>query len=465
MDTSRPHIVILGAGFAGLWAMRRFFEEPVEVTVIDRNNYHTFLPLLYQVGAAELEPEQIAFPIRSLIRKRSNTRYIRSEIREIDFRGRFLVCNGRQVPFDYCILGIGTTTNFFGVSGAEDLAFSLKTLDEAVVIRNHILSCFERASHCLDQAQKEKLLTFVVVGAGATGIEFAGALMELVKGPLRKDFPSLNRETRVILVEGLGRILPIMPQELGEYALKKLTRMGVEARLRTTVERISPEGIHLPGGETIPSETVLWTAGISGPSVVSRWGLPMGPGNRVLVRPSLQVQGLERVFAVGDLAYLEQEGAPLPQVAPVAVQQGRFAAENILRQIRGERSQPFVYRDRGAMVTIGRNAAVARVGSRNIRGLVAWLAWLFIHISNLIGIRNRVFVMVNWAWDYFFFERAVRLIMPSCCDSPSAARCRIRGQRSVDRAEGRMAEGQGATGLSGGNKGIGPRAPGNREEC
>jgi NADH:ubiquinone reductase (H+-translocating) len=435
MNTTRPHVVILGAGFAGLWAMRRLFDEPVEVTVIDRNNYHTFLPLLYQVGAAELEPEQIAFPIRSLIRKQNNTRYIRSNVDHIDFRNRTLDCNGRAVHFDYCVLGLGTTTNFFGVPGAEELAFSLKTLDEGIVIRNHILSCFERASHCVDRVQKKKLLTFVVVGAGATGIEFAGALMELVKGPMRKDFPEFSpSEMRVILVEGLDRILPIMPQELGEYTRSKLERMGVEVRLGATVERISPEGVHLLGGETIPSETVLWTAGISGPGVVARWGLPIGPGHRVLVEPTLQVKGLERVFVAGDLAYLVQDGAPLPQVAPVAVQQGRAAAENILHHLRGEELQGFAYKDRGAMVTIGRNTAVARIGGRNIRGLIAWLAWLFIHISNLIGIRNRIFVLVNWAWDYFFFERAVRLIMPSCCDSPSAAQCWIRAARSEKQA-------------------------------
>jgi NADH:ubiquinone reductase (H+-translocating) len=414
MGSAREHVVILGAGFAGLWAMRRLFSEPVEVTVVDRNNYHTFLPLLYQVGAAELEPEQIAFPIRTLIRKRANTRFVRSEVSELDIGKRVMLCNGRTVGFDYCILGIGTTTNFLGVPGARELAFSLKTLDEGVAIRNHILSCFERASHCVDQVERERLLTFVVVGAGATGIEFAGALMELIKGPLRKDFPELPlRQIRVVLLEGSETILPIMPRDLAEYTSRKLARMGVEVRVGAAVERISLEGVHLRAGGIVHSETVLWTAGISGPGVIARWGLPIGPGNRVMVAPTLQVQGEERVFAVGDLAYLVHDGAPLPQVAPVAVQQGVSAAENILRHIRGEELRGFTYRDRGTMVTIGRNVAVARIAGRSFRGLPAWLAWLFIHIWNLMGIRNRVFVMINWAWDYFFFERAVRLIMPS----------------------------------------------------
>lgn len=424
---NRPGVVIIGAGFAGLWAARALAREAVSVTVIDRNNYHTFLPLLYQVGAAEIEPEQIAYPIRTLVRSRGNVRYLRGEIGSLDLADRSLTVHGQRLSFDYALIAAGSVTNFYGVPGAEAFAFTLKTLDDSMILRNHILTCFERASYCADEARKRSLLTFVIVGGGPTGIEFAGALAELVKGPLRKDFAAQPLGTvRVVLVEAADRVLGMLDERLSAYTRDTLGRRGVEVMVSTQVREISAAGVTLGDGRLLPSETVLWTAGVKGGALAEALAVPLGGGNRVRVLPTLQLPGHETVYAAGDIVYFEHGGAPLPQIAPVAVQQGRHAAENIARQIRGAAPREFSYRDKGAMVTIGRNSAVARIGTTNLDGFFAWLVWLVIHIMNLIGFRNKLLVIINWAWDYLFFERAVRLILPSCCDDPAAEGCRYR---------------------------------------
>ncbi|MFW6324924.1 MAG: NAD(P)/FAD-dependent oxidoreductase [Desulfovibrionales bacterium] len=432
-----PHILIIGAGFAGLWATRTLRDKNVRVTIIDRNNFHTFLPLLYQVGAAELEPEQIAYPIRTLIRNRPQIGYIRAEVKSLDCGNRKALCNDQWIEFDYCLLAMGTITNYFGVPGAEKWSFPLKSLDDGIFLRNHILSCFEQASTCRSREEQKSLLTFVVVGGGSTGIEFAGAVQELLKGPLKKDYAGLSpKDMRVVLVESTGSVLNMMPEGLRAYALRKLRRMDVDVRLHARVERVTEEGISFADGQNLKSRTVIWTAGVSGPEILQKWDLPLGPGRRILSRPSLQVQGMEHVFVAGDLCFLAQDGVPLPQLAPVAVQQGRTAARNMLQLIQGREPIPFTYKDRGTMVTIGRNAAVARIGRKDFKGFFAWFLWLAIHIMNLIGFRNRIFVMINWAWDYFFFERAARMIIPACCSSPGVWSCfRRRFLRKAGREE------------------------------
>ena len=411
---SRPRVVVVGAGFGGLWAARALSRSPADVLLIDRNNYHTFLPLLYQVAAAELEPGDIVYPVRSILRGLPNADFALAEVRRIDFSERLVYLDGRAVAYDYLIIAAGSASHFFGVAGGPEFAFPLKTLDQGIRLRNHILRCFEGAAHNPDPAERRRLLTFVIVGGGPTGVEFAGALSELLRRPLTRDYPRINfEEARVILLETAESLLPGFPDRLRAYAQDHLRRMGVEVRVRATVSQITPQATHLKDGLLMPTETVVWTAGVRGVPQAETWGLPTGRGGRVATLPTLQVAGHPEVYVVGDLAYLEEAGRPLPMVAPVAIQQGRFAAENIARQIEGREPLSFRYRDRGTMVTIGRNAAVAQLGGRSFTGFPAWLIWLSVHLFNLIGFRNRLIVLINWAWDYFLYERAVRLILPA----------------------------------------------------
>jgi NADH:ubiquinone reductase (H+-translocating) len=419
---SRPRIVVAGAGFAGLWAVQRLEHEPVDVILLDRNNYHTFLPLLYQVAAAELGPTDIAYPIRSVIRGARNVTFRMALLDHVDLERKLLIAGGETLGYDHLLLAMGATTHYFGVPGAAEHAFPLRTMDEAVPLRHHVLGRFEAASREEDRSRRRQLLTFTIVGAGPTGVEFSGALAELVHGPLRKDYPMLDmNQVRIILVEALDRVLQGMPDTLASYAQDRLEKRSVEVRLGTPVSRVEAGRVTLEGGEVIQSDTVVWTGGVKGAPGPAGWGLPMGPGGRVRVEPSLSVEGVPGVWCAGDLAFLEHEGEPLPGVAPVALQQGTLAARNMLRTLRGEPLRDFRYRDPGMLAVIGRNAAVARVAGRNFRGFPAWVLWLVVHVAKLIGFRNRVLVLVNWAWNYLFFDRAVRLILPYARSTPRGA--------------------------------------------
>jgi NADH:quinone reductase (non-electrogenic) len=412
--SNRPRVVIVGAGFGGLWAARALAHFPVDVLLIDRNNYHTFLPLLYQVAAAELGPEDIVYPIRSILRRLPNADFALAEVSKIDFRARRVETDGTSIPYDYLILAAGSTTHFFGVPGGAEHAFTLKTLEQGIRLRNHILTCFERAAKSGNAEARRRLLTVVIVGGGPTGVEFAGALAELLHRPLVRDFPRLDfREARVVLLEAAESLLPGLPERLRAYALARLRRMGVEVLLKAAVDRVTAQAAYLKDGSVLPSETVVWTAGVRGHPLAETWGLPTVRSGRVATLPTLQVQGQAEIYVIGDLANFEEDGRPLPMIAPVAIQQGRAAAENIKRQVSGQAPLPFHYRDRGAMATIGRNAAVAYLAGRAFTGFPAWLIWLGVHLFNLIGFRNRIIVLINWAWDYFLYERAVRLVLPS----------------------------------------------------
>lgn len=410
----RPRVVVVGAGFGGLWAVRGLQNRPVDVVLLDRNNYHTFFPLLYQVAAAELGPTDIAHPIRSIFRRARNVSVRMAAMTGLDADGRRVLTDGGPIEYDYLVLALGSESNFFGVPGAAEHAFPLRWMSDAIPLRHHVLTRFEAASVVPPQRRTD-LLTFAVVGGGPTGVEYAGALSELVFGPLLRDFPQVSAsDVRIELIEASDSLLRGMPAKLAEYAGGRLERRRVVVRLNTTVEEVEAHGVRLSGGEWLGTDTVVWSAGVQGEPRAAAWGLPVARGGRVPVSPSLALGDRPEVFVIGDLAYLEDaQGHPLPQVAQVAVQQGRRVARNILRAVSGREPEAFRYRDPGMLAVIGRNAAVADVFGFAFKGLTAWVLWLGIHISWLIGFRNRALVLLNWGWNYVFFRRAVRLILPT----------------------------------------------------
>jgi NADH dehydrogenase len=407
----KPTVVIVGAGFGGLRAARALRRAPVNVVLVDRNNYHLFQPLLYQVATAGLEPEQIAKPVRAILRGQRNLDFRMTEVTGADLAARRLETTSGPVPYDYLILALGGETNFFGLDSVARHGFGLKDIPDAVAIRNHVLTCFEQAMLEADPEQRRARLTFVVVGGGPTGVEMAGALSELIRLVLVKDYPRLNiKDVRVLLLEATDRVLGTMPERLREAAGATLWRKHVEVRFGATVADFDGARVHLKSGEVIPAHTVIWAAGAKAAGMTTRLGLPTARQGRVVVEPTLQVPGHPEIFLVGDAAYLEAEGEPLPMVAPVAIQMAETAARNVRHALRGRPAEPFRYRDPGSLATIGRNAAVAHIFGLQFKGFLAWVMWLVVHIIQLIGFRNKLFVLLNWAWDYFFYERAVRLI-------------------------------------------------------
>jgi NADH:quinone reductase (non-electrogenic) len=410
---NRPRVVIVGAGFGGMRAARALRRAAVDVLLIDRHNYHLFQPLLYQVATAGLEPEQIAKPVRAILRGQQNLEFRMAEVRGADFAARRLDTDSGSVPYDYLILALGGETNFFGLEGVATHGIGLKDIPEAVAIRNAILSCFEHAVLEPDAERRRALLTFLVVGGGPTGVEMAGALSELIRLVLVKDYPRLNiKDVRVLLLEATDRLLGTMPPRLREAAAETLWRKHVEVRFGAAVEDFDGNRVRLKGGEVIPARTLIWAAGVRAAALGQELGLATARQGRVRVEPTLQVPGRPEVYVVGDSAYLEADGQPLPMMAPVAIQQAETAALNILRTLRGEPVRPFRYRDPGSLATIGRNAAVAYIGGFGFTGFPAWVVWLVVHLIQLIGFRNKLFVLLNWAWDYFFYERGARLITP-----------------------------------------------------
>ncbi|GIU92338.1 MAG: pyridine nucleotide-disulfide oxidoreductase [Acidimicrobiia bacterium] len=405
----RPRVVVVGAGFAGLSAAKALAPHPVDVTLIDRHNHHTFFPLLYQVAAAELQPGDVAYPIRAIVRRMGNVDFRMGTVRRVDPGGRRIDVDGNWMPYDHLILAVGSVTNWFGIPGAEEHAWPLRTLDQAVALRNHILRCFERSTWNVARRTADR--TVVVVGGGPTGVELAGALAELIRGPLGGDIPGLD-DARVILLEAGGDLLPTYPPRLRSYALTRLRRMGVEVRVDSPVAEVSEHGARLETGGTVEASTVVWTAGVGGPPDLAVWGLPTGRGGRVEVRPDLSVVGAEGVWVVGDAAL--PVGVDAPMVAPNAQQQGSRVAENVMRTLQGLPTVPYRYRDLGQMAVIGRNAAVVDLFGRiRLRGFLAWTIWLGLHLLKLVGFRNRLAAMISWAGDYLVGDRAARLIIPS----------------------------------------------------
>jgi NADH dehydrogenase len=410
-DRELPRVVIVGAGFGGLRAARELASAPVRVTLVDQRNYHLFQPLLYQVATSMLPPESIAYPVRTILRRQENLEFRLARVESIDFEKRELATSEGAIGYDFLVLAVGGRTNFFGLESVAQHGFGLKDLDEAVNVRNQILRSFELAMQEPSAERRRAHLTFVVVGGGPTGVESAGALSELVRVVLAKDYPALEiKDVRVILLEATHALLAALPEKLREATAQRLWKKYVEVRFGAQVIEYDGECVRLAGGEVIPARTLIWAAGARAAGIVERLGLALGPQGRVRVRDTLQVPGHDEVFAIGDAAVLVLEGQPLPMMAPVAMQQGLLAARNIARALEGAPLEPFVYRNPGSLATIGRNAAVAHLGGFAFTGFFAWLLWLAVHIAQLIGFRNKLLVLVEWAWEYFTYERAVRLI-------------------------------------------------------
>lgn len=413
-QAGKARVVIVGAGFAGLWAARELADAPVEVTLVDRNNYHTFQALLYQVATAALEPESIAFPIRTTLGASPNVRFVMAHAIRVDTGSKVLVTSGPDIPYDYLILATGSVPATFGIPGIEEHSFVLKTLEEGVALRNHIICAFEKAAFEHDQEERKKLLTFVVAGGGATGVEFAGAMCELVRGSLREDFPTIDfGEVRVVLVEAGNELVAPMPPGVRGYTLKRLRSMGLEIHLNAAVTEVTHDDIRFRDGTTIATRTVVWTAGVRAEPLAEASGIPAARDGRVEVLPTMQVSGAPEIYVAGDLARIFEKDKLLPMVAQVAIQSAQAAAQNVKRALDGRAPEPFAYRDLGSMVVIGRNAAGAEIGGRTYTGFFAWILWLGVHLARLIGYRNRLVVLINWAWDYVFYERALRFIFPT----------------------------------------------------
>lgn len=407
----RPKIVIVGAGFGGLFAAKGLAGAPADVIIIDKNNYHAFVPLIYQVAAAELDPVEIAHPVRTIARRHENMSFIMDEVKRVDLPGRRVITGEGSIDYDYLVLAAGSVTNFFGLVPVARHAFGMKSLSDAFHLRNHILLAFERASRETDAERRRAMLTFVVVGGGPTGVEFSATLSELIWITLRKDYPHLPfAEVRVILLEAAERVLPFLPRRLSDYTRKTLEDKGVEVITGAMVTGATERQVELKGMDPIPTETIVWTAGVAAGELAAGLGVPTGRGGRVLVEETLQVPGHPQVYVIGDMAYAETGGRPVPQVAPAAIQQAEAAAGNIRRQMAGVPLQPFRYKDPGTMVIIGRGRGVAAIGRRMITGFPAWILWIIVHIVRLIGFRNRLYVLSGWAWSYIFHDR-IRLIL------------------------------------------------------
>jgi len=415
----RPTVILIGAGFGGLNAAHTLANTDVDVLIIDRHNFHLFTPLLYQVATSGLDPSEIAYPVRGIFRNADNIRFLMGSVEAIDTAGQTVtVRTEHQVieeHYDYLIVAAGSKPNYFGQDAIREHAFDLKTLWDAVTLRNHILRSFEQAAWIDDPAERAALTTMVVVGGGPTGLETAGALYELVRHVLRREYHSGLPDTpgRMILVEMQDHVLNPYPPRLQRAAYRQLESLGVEVILGTRVVEAGPDHIRLDDGTVIGTHTLVWSVGVRGATLAERLGVPLKANDRVPVLPTLQVEGLPGVYAVGDIAYLEDpRDEPYPMLIPVAQQQRKLAARNILRRLKGEPERPFKYFDRGLMATIGRSRAVAWLFNRvQLTGFIAWLAWLGLHLITLIGFRNRLNVFVNWVWNYLTYDRSVRIIL------------------------------------------------------
>ncbi len=424
---ARPTVVLIGGGFGGLAASRALKRAAVRVVVIDRSNHHLFQPLLYQVATAALNPSDIAAPIRRILRGQRNAEVLLAEVRGFDLDGRRVLLDDGEMAYDALIVAAGATHSYFGRDEWAGVAPGLKSIDDALDIRRRILSAFEAAEREADPARRTAWMTFVIVGAGPTGVELAGTLTEVARHTLARDFRRIDpAQARVILVEGSPHVLPAYVPELSTSARRQLERLGVEVRVGMTAADLDDGGVTLADGERIAARTVIWAAGVAASPLGARLGAPVDRNGRVQVEPDLSIPGHPEVFVIGDLAAIQQDGKPVPGVAPAAMQMGDHAAANVLRRLDGEPTRPFHYVDKGSLATIGRASGIAQFGRLKVSGFLAWSLWLFVHILFLIGFRNRLLVLIEWAWSYVTYDRGARLITGRAHDLMR------RGSRAID---------------------------------
>jgi len=411
MTEKKTRVVVVGGGFGGLEAARNLAKLPVQVTVIDRKNHHTFQPLLYQVATAGISPGEIAAPIRWILRGRDNVEVLLGEVVDFDLESRVVRLSDLEIPYDYLVVAAGAGHSYFGNDSWEGLAPGLKTVEDALEIRRRVLLAFELAEKDTIANQAEPELNFVIVGAGPTGVELAGTLAEIARQVLRNEFKAIDpKRTRIVLLEGGPRVLPTYAPDLSRSAVRQLHKLGVEVRVSAMVTHIEP-GVVWVGEERIPAAVILWAAGVAASSLGKQLDAPLDRAGRVLVNRDLSIPNHPEVFVIGDLASLKDEkGNLLPGVAPVALQEGRAVSKNIARDLENTARKNFHYVDKGSLATIGRASAVAQIRGLHISGYFAWLAWLFVHVFFLIGFRNRLIVLIQWAWSYITYERGARLI-------------------------------------------------------
>lgn len=417
----RPHVVIVGAGFGGLYAAKNLGNKPLRVTLIDRKNHHTFQPLLYQVATAGLSPGEIAMPIRGILSKYRNVEVLLGEVSDIDLKNKTLHLppnelagdpgERSEIPYDYLILATGASHNYFSHPEWAPLAPGLKTIEDATEIRRRVFLAFELAERSARLEREQGPINFVIVGGGPTGVELAGTLVEIARRVLASDFRHINpARTRIILVEAGPRVLAAYPEDLSHSAERQLRKLGVEVMVNAMVTNVAHDHVEI-GNQKIPSAVTLWSAGVAASSLGRKLGVPTDRAGRVLVDPDLTIPGYPNVFVIGDLASVKQKsGTLVPGVAPAAIQMGEFAAKAVLNDLKGKPRKHFEYWDKGSLATIGRAAAVANLGRIHLSGFLAWLSWLFVHVFFLIGFKNRVLVLLEWAWSYFTFQRGARLI-------------------------------------------------------
>lgn len=407
-------VVIVGAGFGGLQAAQSLAKSSTEVLLIDRHNYHTFIPLLYQVATAQLAPEQVAVPIRTLLRGASNLNFLQAEVQQIDFVAQEIKTDQHILTYDFLVLATGTRSQFFDVRGAEKYAFQLKTLNQAIRLRNHLLNCFEQANLVSDYEQRKQLLTIAIVGGGATGVELAGSLIELITQSLHRDFPQLKpQEVKLLLVQSSDRLFTEFPPSLGNYTARKLRSLGVKVILGSRVSGVDADSLELDNGTKIATSTVIWAVGVEG-AIPRCFPFPAtGNKRQINVLPTLQVPDYPEVFAIGDLANIPSHQKSLSGVAPEALQQGVYVANAIKQKIRGQRLKPFCYFNKGRLAIIGCHSGIGQIAGFKLRGFIPWFFWLVVHVVYFPDWRNRLMIFLTWLHNYLIGDRPVRLILTS----------------------------------------------------